>query len=512
MLIGVIAGMLVPAAAAQAAFVSVCTSASPYCGENEIFFSADDGETNNVTINREGNDVVLTDSGAPIQLFNSNGCTQPTPNSVRCPMPPNEFIFISARLHDGNDILASNLAGQGPPTVARVNLFVSGAAGNDAITGNDTDWGFDGLNGGTGDDGLNGRGGNDSLSDYDNAEDVAENTIPAGGANVFAGGAGNDSLSGGGGADTLRGEAGDDSFSGDQFDGFRTGPNSAAIVADKANDNMDGGDGFDRVLYDLPPNFNTTTGEFEPHAPTTPGANINLPEPGASTSNSGLSGEADTLTSIEDATGTDGADTINGSRVSNFLAGVAGNDTVTGNAGPDALSGNDGDDTLNAQDGESDRVDCGANAGDKANIDQLDATSGCPPVGQGTTVAQVTPPNIDRTKPGLKGTKTPKRIKAKRLRRRGYAFTCATQDPDTVRCMATLTAKVGNRLAIRSTAGEVILAEKRATFKGKRKMTLKLINRVTKRAVKKGKKLRLLVQVTDGSGNTSARRVVIKVT
>src|SRR5687767_1973707 len=83
------AAMLVPAAAAHAGALSACTSASPYCGENSINFNAGDGETNNVSITREGNDVVFTDSGAPVTLFsNQGGCTQVNANTIRCPMPP----------------------------------------------------------------------------------------------------------------------------------------------------------------------------------------------------------------------------------------------------------------------------------------------------------------------------------------------------------------------------------------------------------------------------------------
>jgi hypothetical protein len=73
-----------------------------------------------------------------------------------------------------------------------------------------------------------------------------------------------------------------------------------------------------------------------------------------------------------------------------------------------------------------------------------------------------------------------------------------------------MTAKVG-RLAITSTAGEVILAEKRKTFTGKTSLTLKIAKKLQK-AIKKGSKLRLLIQVTDQAGNTTPRRVVIKVT
>jgi Ca2+-binding RTX toxin-like protein len=507
------AAFLVPAAAATASQLSACNASSIYCGSNQITYFAEAGETNNVTVDRSGDNVVVTDTGAVITLFSNNaGCTvSPDQHQATCSLPAANGTYVQAYLEDGNDTFVSNLTGSGPPNGTFASTFVSGAAGNDTLTGNDTEFGNDDLLGGTGDDTLRGRGGDDSLRDVDFSEDTNPDTLPAGGANHFFGGPGNDFLMGGPGADELRGEAGDDGFRGDYFTGFQTGPNTATIFADKGNDVIDGGDGFDSVDYELPPFFNTTTGEFEDQPPTTPGATINLPDAGATTSNSGLAGEADSLTSIEDASGTEGADTINGSNLGNFLSGDGGNDAITGNRGPDSLSGGDGDDGINAQDGEADRVFCGNQAGDKANIDQFDATSGCPAVGAGTAVAVIQPPNIDKSAPAFKGVKTPKKVKAKTLKKKGYKLTAGTTDTDTVRLIATLTSKVG-KVAIRSTAGEVILAEKRRSFKNKVTMTLKIAKGPLNRAIKKGKKMRLLLQLTDQSGNTTARRVVIKIT
>ena len=109
---------------------------------------------------------------------------------------------------------------------------LQGASGNDVLdggTGNDVLYGGtstvsvvgsgnDVLDGGTGNDSLYGADGNDTLRGGD-------------GADYLEAGAGGDYLDGGAGSDTLKGEAGDDT-----------------LVYD-ANDSLDGGDGYDTVLW-----------------------------------------------------------------------------------------------------------------------------------------------------------------------------------------------------------------------------------------------------------------------
>lgn len=69
-------------------------------------------------------------------------------------------------------------------------------------------------------------------------------------------------------------------------------------------------------------------------------------------STSGREGN-DTLSSIENVTGTSRADSITGNGVSNTLRGVGGNDSLLG-GGNDTMNGGTGTDTCNGGDGNAD--------------------------------------------------------------------------------------------------------------------------------------------------------------
>ena len=155
--------------------------------------------------------------------------------------------------------------------------------------------------------------------------------------NVLYGLAGNDTINGLGGNDTLFGGAGSDKLYGGDGDdillpGYGTGLNS--------NDVVDGGAGTDTIsLADI-------AGSGTP--PKIEGF-IDLA--------SGVAGIIDynyyrqivvsfTLTSIENATGTNGEDLIYGNAGANVLSGLNGADFLYGGAGADTLYGGAGDDTL----------------------------------------------------------------------------------------------------------------------------------------------------------------------
>src|SRR5262249_52602905 len=55
----------------------------------------------------------------------------------------------------------------------------------------------------------------------------------------------------------------------------------------------------------------------------------------------------DTLTTIENAIGGSGNDSLSGSTLNNLLVGGAGNDTINGGAGNDTMTGGAGNDTFN---------------------------------------------------------------------------------------------------------------------------------------------------------------------
>ncbi|MBO9546662.1 calcium-binding protein [Caulobacter sp.] len=133
--------------------------------------------------------------------------------------------------------------------------------------------------------------------------------------NVLSGGAGDDQLYGRDGNDTLRGGDGDDYLNGG------AGKNV-----------IDGGAGNDTVSYEgvvasgqlLINLLNQSVAVFGPWGIET----------------------QDTLTSIENAVGSDGQDWIVGSTGDNYIRGGAGNDMIEGKGGADVLDGGDGNDLI----------------------------------------------------------------------------------------------------------------------------------------------------------------------
>ena len=140
-------------------------------------------------------------------------------------------------------------------------------------------------------------------------------------ANTLNGYGGNDTLLGFDGNDTLNGGEGDDTLSG-------------GLGADI----LSGGNGIDTVNY----------------VGSDALVNINLSVSTASATVTGSESSGDTLTSIENAIGSQFADVIVGNSFDNIVKGNRGNDTLSGGAGAgalkaegnDVLLGDDGDDTL----------------------------------------------------------------------------------------------------------------------------------------------------------------------
>jgi Ca2+-binding RTX toxin-like protein/carbon monoxide dehydrogenase subunit G len=145
---------------------------------------------------------------------------------------------------------------------------------------------------------LAGTGGLDRLTF---AESSADNdTIGAAIDNVTLFATGNDTLDGGAGNDILIGGTGADT--------------------------LIGGTGIDTADYSTSAN----------------GVNVNL----ATSVNTGGDAQGDSLTGIENVTGSNYNDTLTGDTNDNTLTGGAGNDTLVGGAGNDALIGGAGNDTL----------------------------------------------------------------------------------------------------------------------------------------------------------------------
>ena len=217
---------------------------------------------------------------------------------------------------------------------------LSGLAGNDLLYGgnsNDTLRGGDDndtLRGGTGSDLLDGGTGLDT-ADYSAASaGVAVNLATGSGTAGEALGdtlIGIENLLGSTSGDTLTGDAGNNSIYGGSGNDLLAGLGGADLLS--------GGSGTDRVDY-------SASGA---------GVSANL------TTGLGSGGDAqgDTLSAIEQLTGSGFDDTLTGDGNANFLYGALGDDALYGAAGTDSLYGGDGNDTLFGGTG-SDRLEGGA--------------------------------------------------------------------------------------------------------------------------------------------------------
>ena len=138
------------------------------------------------------------------------------------------------------------------------------------------------------------------------------------------GGKGADMMTGGTGIDTLDGGAGDDMF----------------VNNSSGADMIKGGDGTDTLEY--------KTG--------TTAVSVNLSDEdisgGRDANTGGVTGTDQSLESIENVIGAEGADSITGSDGDNELTGGEGNDTLSGGKGADMLMGEEGDDSLLGGDGD----------------------------------------------------------------------------------------------------------------------------------------------------------------
>lgn len=138
------------------------------------------------------------------------------------------------------------------------------------------------------------------------AQMLAMATAPTSGNDTFYGGYNDDTLLGGAGNDTLSGRSGND-----------------ILMGGSGNDALDGGNDND-------------TADYSDH---TVAVTVNLSTTAAQTV---ASGETDTLTNIENATGGSGNDTLIGTTAANVLQGGTGDDRLTGGAGNDTLIGGSG--------------------------------------------------------------------------------------------------------------------------------------------------------------------------
>ena len=197
---------------------------------------------------------------------------------------------------------------------------------------------------------------------YDNVDASASTTainIETGDGNDTVLGTGaDDTVTSSGGYDVVDTGDGNDSFSGtgsvtggvgnDTIDFSSSGPVTYNYGdGGDGDDSLIGGDSSDEVFYlsdgndTITGGGNSTSGDGVSASGVTSSATINLVTGSAS-----HSGGSSTFTGIENATGSDYADTIIGSAEDNDLFGGDSGDSIDGGAGADSIQGDGGDDTI----------------------------------------------------------------------------------------------------------------------------------------------------------------------
>ena len=216
-----------------------------------------------------------------------------------------------------------NTGGAGVDTLSNFEGII-GSANLDVLTGNG---GANTLSGEGGNDSVYGLGGNDIL--YAGLTDVVSFGHGAGdlvsSVNVLDGGDGDDTLYGALGVDIL--------YGGDGVDILRAGAGADWLLGGNGNDSLDGGDGNDSLEgeggIDEARYFNAMAGVT---------VSLAIVGIGQDTVGSGM----DTLSGVENLSGSYFDDTLTGSGGTNVLTGDEGADTLQGGAGGDTLDGGTG--------------------------------------------------------------------------------------------------------------------------------------------------------------------------
>jgi Ca2+-binding RTX toxin-like protein len=371
-------------------------------GSSTLFYLAESGEANDVTISLASGTYTITDLGVGVTAAPviATPCTRVDDTTVTCPAPGITDLDVTTSDQNDRAALAAN-------TPARIfggdgDDDLAGGGGNDVIAG-------DGVLGEVGSDRLVGGGGDDQL--FGKSADVGAdgpNDLDGGpGRDDLWGAAGPDAIAGGPGDDTLRGFEGDDSGNGgdgadfvtggdgndffdggpgndtlgsaavfmlivpewgdDRFDGgagddlIRPGPGPSGGTTD--SDALNGGEGRDVVTYgqrveDLAISQDGQANDGGMNERDNVGVDVERVEGGASDdqiSGSAGSNEIDGGPGADVIEGADGADTLDGGATdgeSDTLRGGGGPDLLRGNAGDDALDGGPDADDLQGGDGD----------------------------------------------------------------------------------------------------------------------------------------------------------------
>jgi Ca2+-binding RTX toxin-like protein len=292
--------------------------------------------------------------------------------------------------------------GVGTDTLSGI-LGLDGSNFADTLIGNDADNGLGTvlnlLNGSAGDDTLEPRGGTDRLNGGADSDVVSYANDAAVTINLAAGtavtGTTTDELSaienavGSPNNDTLTGSTGDN-----VLDGFG------------GDDHLDGGGGIDTASFASQPlgvdaslvtntafgqgsdtlaNFENLTGSEQhdlligdgaanafdggPEEDTVAFTGLSQGVSASLVTNSATGQGSDTLTGIENLTGSDQDDTLTGDAGPNVLSGRDGADNLTGGLGADGFFLGDGLDVITADDGVVDAIDCEGTGPDSGSVD-----------------------------------------------------------------------------------------------------------------------------------------------
>jgi Ca2+-binding RTX toxin-like protein len=274
--------------------------------------------------------------------LDQRGSPRPSPASSSPDIGAFELnqTVVSTTTTAGNDVLTGTATADTRNGGAGADLLL-GLAGNDALSGGD---GGDVLRGGPGADTLSGGTGQDTAS-YRDATASVTVSLTSG---TASGALGSDGLSqienleGGAGADPLTGNADGNALGGrsgdDRLYGLAGGDRLFGAAGNDrlegglGADWLDGGAGIDLISY--------------VNDPGTLGVTVNL------TRNEVTRGtETDRLKEIENADGTNNADTLFGNALANRLGGAGGTDNVRGFSGDDVLVGGLGNDVLDGDTG-----------------------------------------------------------------------------------------------------------------------------------------------------------------
>jgi Ca2+-binding RTX toxin-like protein len=280
--------------------------------------------------------------------------------------------------------------------------IVSGKSGNDTLAGGPGD---DSLSGGKGNDNYDGQDGVDvaafadlpgpvavdlaagtASGDGEDALSGVENVIGTSFADSLTGDAADNELSGGDGDDTLLGGAGDDTLRGQGgVDSTSYAAAAGPVVADlragtvtgigtdsiSGIENLTGSAHDDAIAGDDADNVLDAGGGVDTISFAGAPNGVDADLAGGQASGDGN----DALAGFENLIGSAHDDTLNGDGDANVVDGAGGADTLTTNDGDDTLTGGDGIDSLNGGDG-SDLVDGGDGADTLSGDDGNDTLSG----------------------------------------------------------------------------------------------------------------------------------------